>query len=222
MYGFNEVVDGIFVGSRFVVNGTLLNSLKVTHLLSVDGFKDFPPGFTCKTIDVEDEESEDIFQYFQECVEFIKGKRIFVFCTAGRSRSVTVVAAYLMKVRNLNVQDALAMIREVRRINPNPGFLKQLEMWQVEVCELCAIEKKSDWFIENDSFLVIRCEQCDLPMVVLKSHTMKVTNYLLDQMKTALGLIADQELSAPWYIDRKQRSIYGHLHWHARPLLFKI
>lgn len=222
MYGFNEVVDGIFVGSRFVINEVLLNKLKITHLLSIDGFKEFPKGFVCKMIDIEDEEGEDIFSYFQECVKFIKGNRVLVFCTAGRSRSVTVVAAYLMKIKNLSVQDALAMIREVRRINPNPGFLKQLEMWQKEVCELCAIEKKTEWFIETDQFLVIRCEQCDLPMAVLKTHTMKISKYLRQQMEMALSLVANQDLSLPFYIDQKQRSIPNHLHWHARPSIFKL
>ena len=40
----------------------------------------------------------------------------------------------------------------------------------------------------------------------------------LAAMEIALGKAADVELSGKkWVIDKKQRTIYDHLHWHARP-----
>ena len=222
MYGFNHITDGVFVGSRFGLHENSLKKQQITHLLSMDGFKDFPAGFITKTIDIDDDESENISQYFHECINFISGNRVLVFCTAGRSRSVTVVAAYLMKKKHLSVKDALNLIQDVRRINPNPGFIRQLEAWQRDVCELCVLEQRTEWFEESEKFVVIRCEQCDLPMVILKEHTLKVDGELESKMRKALEKVAVNEIKGSWFIDTKQRSVFGHLHWHARPQLFKL
>ncbi len=38
------------------------------------------------------------------------------------------------------------------------------------------------------------------------------------RMEAALAAVADRELGpGRWYIDRRQRTIFDHLHWHARP-----
>jgi hypothetical protein len=114
------------------------------------------------------------------------------------------------------------MIQNVRRINPNPGFVRQLEEYQRKLCELCTLERKTEWFEDNESFVVIRCEQCDLPMVVLKNHSLKASQDVRDKMVEALSKVARKEIKQTWFIDMKQRSVFGHLHWHARPQLFKI
>lgn len=55
---------------------------------------------------------------------------VLVHCAAGQSRSVAVVAAYLMCSHGWDVDVALAHIREQRYcIAPNPGFVRQLKQW---------------------------------------------------------------------------------------------
>ena len=56
---------------------------------------------------------------------FISGK-ILVHCREGRSRSASLVLAYLMKERHLTLQDATRTVRFKREICPNEGFLQQL------------------------------------------------------------------------------------------------
>lgn len=41
-----------------------------------------------------------------------------------------VLAAYLMKTRNISVEEAIALIVKSRRVRPNAGFLDQLHIWQ--------------------------------------------------------------------------------------------
>ena len=54
-------------------------------------------GFNQKIINIMDYDSENIIQYFGECLNFIKGEdKVFVHCAAGESRSATVVIAYIM------------------------------------------------------------------------------------------------------------------------------
>ena len=48
---------------------------------------------------------------------------------AGRSRSATVVAAYLMRRLNIGVEKALEMIQKVRDVDPNRGFREQLQVY---------------------------------------------------------------------------------------------
>jgi len=57
--------------------------------------------------------------------------KILVHCFAGASRSITVVAAYLMKKCKLSAIDALKMVKSKRaQANPNPGFIIQLIKYQ--------------------------------------------------------------------------------------------
>lgn len=220
--GYQEVIQGLFIGSRFSLHVNSLKQDKITHLLSVDGYKEFPSGFTTKSLEIIDDQSENILQHFKECIEFIGNNRTLVFCTAGRSRSVTIVAAYIMQVYNKSSDEALDLIQNVRRINPNPGFLDQLKTWEVQKCELCNLEKKTEWFFENENFVCLRCEQCDLPMIVFKKHTMIVSDALKTEMKEAISSVANKTLGEKWFLDTKQRTYSAHMHWHARPMLFKI
>jgi hypothetical protein len=48
----------------------------------------------------------------------------------GKSRSATVVIAYLMKEHNISPSEALSFLRQARSIcEPNEGFMKQLELY---------------------------------------------------------------------------------------------
>lgn len=50
----------------------------------------------------------------------------FISIFNGRSRSATIVAAYLMMKQGMSSSEALELIRQARPIRPNPGFLQQL------------------------------------------------------------------------------------------------
>lgn len=59
------------------------------------------------------------------------GKKVYIHCKAGVSRSVMVAAAYLMKLYRWNHDDALNHIAAVNaKINPNPRFMQGLKDWQ--------------------------------------------------------------------------------------------
>lgn len=48
---------------------------------------------------------------------------------AGKSRSATIVAAYLMQRFTIGVEQALLRINEVRDVDPNMGFREQLQVY---------------------------------------------------------------------------------------------
>jgi protein-tyrosine phosphatase len=55
---------------------------------------------------------------------------VFIFSAMGKSRSATVLAAYLMWSQKLDRDSALALIRKYRPYaEPNPGFMEQLDVY---------------------------------------------------------------------------------------------
>ena len=62
----------------------------------------------------------------KEAIDFIddilnEGERILVHCHAGRSRSVCVVARYLMSRRGMSRESSIALIESRREIYLSPG-----------------------------------------------------------------------------------------------------
>ncbi|XP_028773987.1 dual specificity protein phosphatase 1-like isoform X1 [Neltuma alba] len=130
-----QIEEGLFLGSvGAAANKDALKNFNVTHVLTVANTLTpaHPDDFVYKTINVVDREDADIKQYFNECFDFIdEGKRVggtLVHCFAGRSRSVTVVVAYLMKTHRMSLSQALEHVKSRRpTASPNLGFIRQLE-----------------------------------------------------------------------------------------------
>ena len=57
---------------------------------------------------------------------FLLAGRVYVHCQQGISRSATIVLAFLMLKRSMDVIEAVKTVREKREIFPNDGFLRQL------------------------------------------------------------------------------------------------
>ncbi|CAF1521752.1 unnamed protein product, partial [Didymodactylos carnosus] len=78
----------------------------------------------------------DLSKHFEECITFIKEARennkiILVHCSAGVSRSPTIIAAYLIKEFRWSTEKALIYIYKKRNcITPNKGFMKLLFQYQ--------------------------------------------------------------------------------------------
>ncbi|KAJ0762870.1 putative phosphoric monoester hydrolase [Helianthus annuus] len=77
----------------------------------------------------------NIAQYFDDCFGFInEAKRtgsVLVHCFAGRSRSATVVVAYLMKTHGMRSSKALNLVKSKRSVvAPNAGFILQLQSYE--------------------------------------------------------------------------------------------
>lgn len=102
------------------------------------------PRFECRYISIHDAEEEDIKQHFKGTLEWMSAKPTLVHCFAGISRSPTIVLAYLMKHYGHTLERALSICKDARpRIEPNPGFLKQLEAYEKELEESKAPPKET-------------------------------------------------------------------------------
>ncbi|KAL3626218.1 hypothetical protein CASFOL_029767 [Castilleja foliolosa] len=133
-----QIEEGLYLGSLGAANNlSTLKSLNITHILSITSSPpSYPNDFVYKTILVPDKLDANISQYFDECFTFIdeartRGGGVLVHCFAGKSRSVTVVVAYLMFKNGMSLSEAMVHVKLKRPVaSPNSGFMLQLEEYE--------------------------------------------------------------------------------------------
>jgi atypical dual specificity phosphatase len=119
-----------------------LTTKSITHVLSIGASpKENIDGVIYHRIPLTDSPSSSISSICDSACtiidESLKSKNagsILVHCSAGISRSPTVVVAYLMKRRGMTLKVALGQIVRARpQVSPNPGFLRQLKDLEMEI-----------------------------------------------------------------------------------------
>jgi len=135
-----ETQPYLFVGSAGpAYNLKALKETGITHIISVtSGVRpQFPDDFEYLHIQGLFDDAKDpqnsLAAHFNETIPFIdmarkNGGRCYVHCWEGRSRSVTVVASYLIQSEGMNREAALRLIRRTRPMaRPNDRFMRELE-----------------------------------------------------------------------------------------------
>ena len=88
--------------------------------------------FMCLDIPMKDNNTQDILQFLPKAFTFIDkalrtNSKILVHCQAGISRSVSIVMAWLISNKNLNVEQAFEIVKQHRpQASPNLNFWVQL------------------------------------------------------------------------------------------------
>ncbi|ORZ15769.1 protein-tyrosine phosphatase-like protein [Absidia repens] len=143
MTNYHLIIPRLFVGDCIAAQDTAeLATNKVSHVVALGGFDYDHAGIIYKNIHIEDLPKENIIQYFDDTFDFIdearsNGKAVLVHCQAGMSRSVTIVAAYMMRKANIGYEQALTMIKSRRPwAAPNDGFMAQLELYESLDCKV--------------------------------------------------------------------------------------
>jgi len=160
------ILEGLYLGSCGAAGyKEKMKKHGITHILTVAGGFDplHPKDFNYKLVKIEDKTTEDLMFYFPECIEFIEnalaaGGKILVHCIAGKSRSVSVVLAYMMKCRSFNLEDALNHIMERRKvvIKEDINFLGQLELFQEFKCKLEITQHHNANYIKYKDFSLLK------------------------------------------------------------------
>ncbi|XP_037534712.1 dual specificity phosphatase DUPD1 isoform X1 [Nematolebias whitei] len=149
---FNQVWPRIFIGDqKTALERPGLQDLGVTHILNAAEGKwnnvlsgaNYYSGMNIQYYGVEadDKPTFNISQHFSSAAEFIHEalshpqNKVLVHCVMGRSRSATLVLAYLMLKQSLTVVDAIEHVKQHRCILPNHGFLKQLRALDIDLQE---------------------------------------------------------------------------------------
>ena len=131
----NEILPNIVLGSQ--IGAKCLDKMKkigITNVLMVGYmlFVYFPKNFEYKCIEINDKIEEDILPIFIPCINYIdKNVKTFVHCSQGKSRSSSVVIAYVMLKKQINYEEAFNFVKSKRDcISPNSGFVAQLKEFE--------------------------------------------------------------------------------------------
>lgn len=133
----NEILPNLYLGSVFAIKD-LKNIDQIISIISNDELGDWDPfdsiGLPRKVINFEDKK-EGISRYLDEVVDFIhellaSGKRVFIHCYAGISRSPSFVIAYLIKYKHMSYKKAEEFVGNKRDIiNPHSSLKKEVIYW---------------------------------------------------------------------------------------------
>ncbi|THV01954.1 hypothetical protein K435DRAFT_792901 [Dendrothele bispora CBS 962.96] len=154
MNAMDQVIPNLWLGGLQAALDT--KTLKAHNIFSVlsamRGKVSIHETFIKHQILLDDTEEEDILVHLMPAITFIqaelgKGRGVLVHCHAGVSRSATIVAAYLMYSMRIDPIEALNMVRDVRpEIDPNPGFLIQLEIFHNAAYKITRRDKTTRMF----------------------------------------------------------------------------
>jgi protein-tyrosine phosphatase len=128
------IIDKIYLGNGN--NAANLNTLEkhnINVIINVTSELDnyFENDFTYYKFELLDEKENDMKQYFSKFLEIIKNHKednILIHCFMGSSRSAIIVLLYLIKIKNMNFEDSLILLKQKRDIvNINVLFIEQLK-----------------------------------------------------------------------------------------------
>lgn len=150
----SQIENNLYVGDlASASNRDALNENGITHIVCVfnGGVEMYPESFDYKVIHINDDHWVDIGEYFDESNEYIdqalsvEDNKVMVHCQRGVSRSVTLVAAYILYKMNSNkvihyndidetITNVLSLITEKREIaKPNDGFVECLRNYLIRI-----------------------------------------------------------------------------------------
>lgn len=128
------VCEGLYIGdAEAAKEWEMIEELGIERIISLGNenelkkYKYFENIEYLKII-IEDDDNENIQQYFEMCNNFIALGNVLVHCHKGISRSATIVIAYLMYTHQMDFTEAFEKLKTVRSfIEPNKGFIRQLQ-----------------------------------------------------------------------------------------------
>lgn len=136
----SSVTHYLFVGGALTARSlNTLQYLGITHILCLcpnelgQSEAQYPELFEYRNFSIYDTDNANISSLFEDASDFIekvensKSGKILVHCFEGKSRSATVVLAYLMLRKHQTLLEAWNQLKRVhRRAQPNDGFMRTL------------------------------------------------------------------------------------------------
>ena len=130
-----------------------LKKLGITHILMVGYFMTplFPDDFKYENIEINDNGNENILKHLVKGIKFIEESHIcYTHCQLGKSRSASIVIAYIMYKNKMHFSEAFDFVRDKRNAAfPNEGFQWQLEDFDIILYNYDYDSDKCDEFIQK-------------------------------------------------------------------------
>lgn len=144
----SEIEPGLFIGdfSSSSQLSTLANN-RISAIVSLANTesevwsrpanRELVPEASHMFVRCADSPTQDILARLGDICDFIDkhatpslNSNVLVHCTAGKSRSATIVVAYLMRKNREAFESVLKRVRDKRSIEPSGNFIGQLKIWE--------------------------------------------------------------------------------------------
>ena len=135
----SQVLPWLYLGSQEAAGDEkLLRHHRISHSLNVGNIisssrEQWTWPVVERSLDMQDTPEQRIDRAVAEGTKFLqeceaRGCRVLVHCSAGESRSPTLVIAFLISTRGCTFLEAFSLVKERRpSINLNPSFVAQLK-----------------------------------------------------------------------------------------------
>lgn len=129
-----EIVKYLYVGTLKDAESAEENGIDIVINLSETCLQNQSFRVIYINIPTIDHHQFPIYKIFDYCYciidKAIKNKqKILINCKMALSRSISIIAMYLMRAYGMSCQKALTFISEHKEIDVNHGFIKQLEKY---------------------------------------------------------------------------------------------
>jgi len=138
IFNASLIIDNLYIGDVYdAYDVESFKNQNIQNVLSaVTGFENiYDNKINHLCLQLIDNEEQNIIRYFEISNMFIdtiveKNESLLIHCIAGRSRSVTLLIAYLIYKYKYTVDDAISLIKKKRSIiQPNQNFIRQLNIY---------------------------------------------------------------------------------------------
>jgi len=138
-FAADEILPHLYLGSYFAAKDKQgLIDHGITHIVSmpVGVNRLFTQEFSYLKFKTYDNARQDLISYFDVVSDFIElaiknNGTVLVHCMKGKSRSATMVAAYILRTQRLPIDEIVKMIKSKRPVaGPNRGFFAQLKIYE--------------------------------------------------------------------------------------------
>ena len=139
-FHITEIIDRIYIGSYLNANNfeeLEKNNIKYILNCAIECKNIYEDKIKYLKLDIKDQNDFPIQDYFDKGTQFIedslnnKEGNILIHCKEGKSRSTTLLMAYLIKYQKENTNSAYKIVKTKRQLTmPNLGFMYKLREYE--------------------------------------------------------------------------------------------
>lgn len=142
----SKIIDHLYLGSYDDIKNKFHDNIEAKLIVNVTKECKYDSNVKQIVLEYADNPNADILKNIQNILDIIhqhvvNNENVFVHCYMGKSRSVTIILAYLITHQNYNLRDAYYHVKSIRKINPNIGFIRKLISYEVNLKSVSTLDQ---------------------------------------------------------------------------------
>lgn len=179
----SKIIDHLYLGSYDDIKNKFHELIGSKLIINVTKECKYESEIEQIRLEYADNPNVDILENVDEICNKIhqhvsNSETVFVHCYMGKSRSATVILAYLITHQNFSLKEALDYVRSIRNICPNIGFIKKLISYEIKLKLVSTLDY-------NESAIIYISELLELDETFVRNTYYK-NNFDIDQTIDAI------------------------------------